>query len=260
MNWQSYLGVALAAFAGLGNALGGWLVVRHFRTKPGLAMDAASPRGLNVLTQIGAGILLAITIMEFLPAAIQTIRPRAWAAPMILCGYMLVHLVEHAVVPLLQSSARAARGHGISTAAVLSAVVGLSVHSLFDGVAIGAAAHLSRLLGWLLFIAILSHKLPVGATVASIALTAGAEGHKALVAAALVGAASPIGAMLVYALAPSQTGIAFGIGAGVMLYVAASELIPAENATQDKAVPCRVLAGVVLFAITQYLLKKAGLE
>lgn len=259
-NWQAFVGISLAAFAGAGNALGGWLVARHFRAKPELEFSDGRLNSLSALTQIGAGILLAVTIMEFIPTALDTVHPRAWAAPLVLFGYLLVHLAEHGVVPHLHADAGASPDSSISPTAVYSAVVGLSVHALFDGIAIGAAAHLSRSLGWLVFGAILSHKIPVGATVTSIALTAGMERRKAFLASVLLGAATPLGALLVFPLTPAQMGMAFGVGAGVMLYVSATELIPAENKVKNIAVPCRVIVGVCLFAATEYLLKMAGLE
>lgn len=258
--WQAFLGLALAAFAGAGNILGGWLVAHRFRAPPNPAFSVGRLNWLSALTQIGAGVLLAVTIIEFIPTALATVHPRAWAAPLILFGYLLVHLTEHAVVPHLHTKNATSSSNSVSPTAVYSAVVGLSVHALFDGIAIGAAAQMSRSLGWLVFAAILAHKLPVGATVASIALTAGMGGRKAFLASVALGAATPVGALLVRPLTPAQMGLAFGIGAGVMLYVAATELIPAENEVKNIAVPCRVIIGVCLFAVTEYLLKKVGLE
>jgi len=50
---------------------------------------------------------------------------------------------------------------------------GLSVHSLFDGVAIGSGFVVSSWLGWLIFLAIFLHKAPEGFTMASVMLAAG---------------------------------------------------------------------------------------
>ena len=52
-------------------------------------------------------------------------------------------------------------------------LVGLSVHALFDGVAIGSGFVVSNWLGWLIFLAILLHKAPEGFTMASVMLASG---------------------------------------------------------------------------------------
>jgi zinc and cadmium transporter len=49
----------------------------------------------------------------------------------------------------------------------------LAAHSLFDGVAIASGFVLSSWLGWIIFVAILLHKLPEGFTVASVMLASG---------------------------------------------------------------------------------------
>ena len=134
------------------------------------------------------------------------------------------------------------------------------VHSFFDGVAIGAAALLSSSFGWLVFAAILMHKVPVGATIASVTLSAGGSRRAAVGYAALVGAATVVGAVLVQPLHAAQAGAAVGIGAGVMIYVAATELIPAGSAQKKGIASVYVLSGVVLFAVTDFLVRKAGLQ
>jgi zinc transporter ZupT len=46
-------------------------------------------------------------------------------------------------------------------------MAGLSLHALFDGVAIGSGFLVSGWLGWLIFLAIFLHKAPEGFTMAS---------------------------------------------------------------------------------------------
>ncbi len=52
-------------------------------------------------------------------------------------------------------------------------LAGLSLHALFDGVAIGSGFLVSGWLGWLIFLAILLHKAPEGFTMASVMLASG---------------------------------------------------------------------------------------
>ena len=54
-----------------------------------------------------------------------------------------------------------------------SALVGLSIHTFFDGVSIASGFLVSVPLGFLIFCAVVLHKMPEGVTVASIALASG---------------------------------------------------------------------------------------
>ena len=252
------LALLLALFAGSANAAGGLLVALSLR---GNAAAGRSAKVLAALTQIGAGILIAVALLEFVPVTLDTMRPRVWAAPLILLGYLVVHLVEHTIVPYFSGKAEpkleAPTHH---TSAPYTLVLALMVHSFFDGVAIGAAALLSATFGWLVFAAILMHKVPVGATVASVLLSAGGSRNTAVGSAALVGTATVVGALLVRPLHAAQAGAAVGVGAGVMLYVAATELIPAGSTQKKGLASVYVLSGVMVFAVTDFLVRRAGLQ
>ena len=249
------LALTLALVAGSGNAAGGLLVVR---TLPGEDAVRRSSRLLAALTQVGAGILIAVALLEFVPTTLDTMRPRIWAAPLILLGYLLVHVVEYTIVPYWFGKREEAQAPRSSAPYTL--VIALMVHSFFDGVAIGAAALLSTTFGGLVFAAILMHKFPVGATIASVVLSAKGSRRAAVGSASLVGAATLVGALLVQPLHAAQAGIAVGIGGGVMIYVAATELIPAGSAQKKGLASIYVLSGVALFAATDFLVRKAGLQ
>ncbi len=65
--------------------------------------------------------------------------------------------------------------HRLTPAAGVSALLGLTLHTFFDGVAIASGFLVSGQLGILLFLAVLLHKLPEGVTIASVMLAGGAE-------------------------------------------------------------------------------------
>jgi ZIP family zinc transporter/zinc and cadmium transporter len=67
------------------------------------------------------------------------------------------------------------------------AVIGLGVHTLFDGVAIAAGYMVSPTLGGLLFLAVLVHKVPEGFTIASLLLAGGHSRATAIAAGGALG-------------------------------------------------------------------------
>ena len=244
----------LGLLAGAGNVLGGLLIARPW-AKAGHRQQSWSGIGLHSLMQIGAGFLLSVTVLETVPWSLSHTNPPSWGAPLILGGYLLIHLFEHTVAPHFHFGEETHETLMVSRGAAYSALFGLTVHSLFDGVAIGASVALSQSLGWLVSIAILLHKLPEGATCASIALAASLSRRTAFGAAAVLGLATLAGVALVCVGAGSiRMGAALAIAAGVTLYVSATDLIPHGNAENDKRMPLLVFAGVALFALTDWLI------
>ncbi|HEY3331259.1 MAG TPA: ZIP family metal transporter [Capsulimonadaceae bacterium] len=204
--------------------------------------------------QLGAGFLLAVTVLDTIPASLSTAQPARWGAPLVLAGYLLIHLFEHTIAPHFHFGEEVHSGE-VSRSAGYSALIGLTVHSLFDGVAIGASVTLSHSLGWLVFVAILLHKFPEGATCASIALAAGLGRRVAFIGCLILGAATLGGVATVALWTNVPTGSALAVAAGVTLYVAATDLIPHGNAETDKRMPMLVFAGVGLFVLTDLLLQ-----
>ena len=104
-------------------------------------------------------------------------------------------------------------------------MLGLTLHTFFDGVAIASGFLVSGRLGILLFLAVLLHKLPEGVTIASVMVAGGQSRARAVGAAAVLGGATVLGVLLTEQVAPlARHGLA--LSAGVTLYVAASNLVP----------------------------------
>src|SRR5689334_25353915 len=106
--------------------------------------------------------MLAVAIVELLPAALS--RGGNLAPGLVLAGYLAVHLTQHTVTPHFHFGEET---HHVHAVAGTSALVGLLLHTLFDGVAIASGFLVRPSLGVLLFLAILLHKLPEGVTISS---------------------------------------------------------------------------------------------
>ena len=211
-------------------------------------------RWLRYFVALGAGFMLAAVLLKLVPESTR-LEPRA--PVLILAGYLLVHLFEHTVAPHFHFGEETHHDHhrGRTTA---SALLGLTVHSFFDGVAIGSGFLIEPALGLLLFGAIVLHKAPEGFAIASVVLAAHGTRGQALGAAWLVGVASIVGALVMAGL-PAFVGPALALSAGVTLYVAASDLVPEVNKEGGTRIALTVFAGVVLFYATERLLAAAGL-
>jgi zinc transporter ZupT len=216
-----------------------------------LAVTRRAARELNVIEHtvaFGAGFMLAVAIVELLPAALA--RSGELAPLLVLAGYLAVHLTQHTVTPHFHFGEET---HPVSSVAGTSALVGLLLHTFFDGVAIASAFLVGSQLGLMVFIAIFLHKLPEGVTIASLMLAGGQTGGRAIAAAALLGIATVIGVLLT-----DQVGFlithGLALSAGVTIYVAASNLVPEFQGKPGWKLPAAFFTGAGVFFLTKTLL------
>ena len=127
-----------------------------------------------------------------------------------------------------------------------------------DGVAIAAGFMIGPALGTVLFMAVLLHKVPEGFTIASIMLAGGQSRRAAVGAGALLGVLTLTGAAATTFLAAQHVAYALALSAGVTIYVAASDLIPEVNREGGPALGWTVFAGLVLFALADWLVSPLG--
>src|SRR3989454_3530428 len=134
-----------------------------------------------------------------------------------------------------------------------SALVGLLLHTFFDGVAIASAFLVRPTLGVMVFIAIFLHKLPEGVTVSSLMMAGGRSGGQAIGAAAMLGAATLAGVALTDRISfLVHHGLA--LSAGVTIYVAASNLVPEFQGKRGWKLPAAFFAGAAVFYFTKHIL------
>jgi ZIP family zinc transporter/zinc and cadmium transporter len=210
------------------------------------------------LIALGAGFMLALVMIDLLPESIENIGETAplW----MLIGFSVIHFVEHTVVKHLHFGEET-HSHvhvTVSKVASYSAFWGLFIHAFFDGLAISAGMYYDFSLGILIFIAILLHKFPEGLTIASIMLASQQTRQTALKATAGIAAGTMLGIFMIFFLQnvdPKITGHAFAFSAGAALYVAASDLIPEINRSDNRILSLVVFVGMVLYYASGVLMR-----
>ena len=205
---------------------------------------------LRFAVAVGAGFMLAAAFVRMLPETTNV--PHAFL--FVLIGYFGVHLFEHTVAPHFHFGEEVHEDALVRPSVGYLAVLGLGVHTLFDGVAIAAGFMKDWHLGIVLFLAVLLHKVPEGFTIGSIMLASGRSPAAALGAAAFLGVLTLAGAIGTMLIAEQAAGYALALSAGVTIYVAASDLIPEVNREGGPALGWTVFGGVVLFAVIDWLL------
>ncbi len=210
---------------------------------------AGSLRLIEHTVAFGAGYMLAVAIVEVLPEAFA--KSGRGAPLLVLLGYLAVHLTQHTVTPHFHFGEET---HPVHPVAAPTALVGLLLHTFFDGVAIASAFLVGPALGVMVFIAIFLHKLPEGVTIASLMLAAGQSGARALRAAALLGLATLTGVLMTDLLGfLASHGLA--LSAGVTIYVAASNLVPEFQGKPGWRLPAAFFSGAGALYLTKMILE-----
>lgn len=223
---QIPLALLLGIIAASANLLGGTLVAHR----------QWSHRYLKYFIAIGAGFMLATALLEMIP---ESVKLRSGAESyllgdtsvvfvLVLAGYFLVHLFEHTLAPHFHFGEETHHEEISHAHASYAALLGLVIHTFFDGVAIASGLLVSTWLGGVIFVAIFLHKIPEGFTVASLMLASGQSRKIAFVSSAILGGATLAGVGLMFVLR-STLADALPLAAGVTLYVASSDLIPEVN-------------------------------
>jgi ZIP family zinc transporter/zinc and cadmium transporter len=213
---HTLLALGLGLTAAAANVFGGYLIVRR-----------EWPRDyLKYFVALGAGFMLGVALLEMIPESFHLAGEASlvW----VLAGYFLVHFFEHTLAPHFHFGEETHVEEMAGEHVGYTALLGLMIHTFFDGVAIASGFLVSAWLGFVVFIAIFLHKLPEGFTVASLMLASGQSRRVSFLASAMLGAATLAGVLLMNLLR-AQVGYALPMSAGVTLYVAASDLMPEVN-------------------------------
>lgn len=205
---------------------------------------------LKYFMALGAGFMLATALVEMVPESLD-LRGRS-AGFLILLGYLVIHFFEHTVTPHFHFGEETHKDEFVHSHKSYSVLIGLIIHTFFDGIAIASGFIVSNWLGWIIFTAVFLHKIPEGFTVTSVMLASGQSRGLAWSASAILGAATLAGVM-VMALFRHQVAFGLPLSAGVTIYVAASDLIPEVNKEPGVRMALVVFVGVAfLFVLDSF--------
>lgn len=260
------MGVAilLTVIAGSATAIGGLIGVWGPHT---------SSRLLSAGVALSAGVMIYISLVELMPAALASVAKPWWVIVGFFSGAMFVLLVEflagwyspanrqrqvqsvtlhasQAPTPKVDHPRDPAR---LTRTAIIMAVV-LAAHNAPEGFVTLIYALQDPVLALPLVFAIAVHNIPEGIAVAVPMYHSTGNRLKAWGISAASGMAEPVGALVLYAIVgpfldASAFGVVNGVIAGIMVFISVHELIPLALATGKKtSVSLWVLLGMALMA------------
>jgi zinc and cadmium transporter len=193
-----------------------------------------------------SGVMLGAAFFHMLPEAFQGGGPRALF--LVPAGFVFLFVLERYVLVHVCEEPPDCAEHTHGSTMGLTAFIGLSSHTLFDGVALGSA--ITEGVGLTTFIAIAAHKIPSSLSLAALLQTEGRKSSSILAFVTVFGLMVPLGALLYFALDwlitfEAFAPLALAFSAGSFLYIAVSDLLPHVN-RHGRAERFRGVAGMVL--------------
>src|SRR5580765_2545774 len=237
--------LVLGLTAAAANAFGGAIIVQRNWER----------RYLRYFVALGAGFMLATALVEMVPESIE-MRGKP-AALLVLTGYLIIHFFEHTVTPHFHFGEETHHDEFVHSHNSYSVLLGLVIHSFFDGIAIASGFLVSNWLGWLIFLAVFLHKIPEGFTVGSVMLASGRSRRMAFISSVILGASTLLGVLTMRVLSP-MLHVGLPLSTGVTLYVAASDLIPEVNKEPGMKVALLVFVGVAVLLVLDYWFRGIG--
>lgn len=189
-----------------------------------------SQKNIALLLSFSGGVLLGAVFFHMIPETGKLLAD-SLGLP-ILAGFLLIFILERFVfVHACEESECDIHQMG------LPAFLGISLHSLLDGIALGAGLIIPQL-GPVIFLAIIIHKMPDGISISTILLAAGWHRRKVAILNLLFSLTTPIGALIAYfflrALSEEAVAVAIGISAGTFLAIATADILPQVHRIEQR--------------------------
>lgn len=260
MDVSANVGVALAltAIAGLSTGIGS--AIAYFIRKPKIIY-------LSFSLGVSAGVMIYISFMELLPAALETVG-EIWGLAAFFIGIGVIGLIDM-LIPEPENPHEFAgidepavvhkeNSHLMRTGLFMALAIG--IHNFPEGLATFASALGNLKLGVFIAIAIAIHNIPEGIAVSVPIFYATGNKNKAFFYSFLSGVSEPVGAIVGYLiLLPFLTPVflagLMAFVAGVMIYISLDELLPmAHRYGHGHLVIAGIVSGMFIMAVSLLLL------
>jgi ZIP family zinc transporter len=223
-------------------------------------------RFLSVSLGFSAGVMIAVSFAELLPEAEKNLGGAMGAHGSFMTilylalGLALAALIDIAIPENGSCNNKAASKKGKSPQSSLLhmgivTAVAITVHNFPEGIATFMAGYADIRIGLPVALSIALHNIPEGIAVAVPVFYGTGSRAKAFLTSALSGLSEPLGALLAYfCLAPFMNagtlGAVFAAVAGIMLYIAFTELIPAsESYSRPRTSVAGIISGALVMLI-----------
>ncbi len=208
-------------FGTIGTTLGGLI---------GIFSKRNSNKFLSFVLAFASGLMLAVICFDLIPHSMEISSIYTTILGIVL-GIIIMIFCDNIVQKKFNTKSVSNRNAGLlKTGIVVS--IGLALHNIPEGLAIGSGFDASTTLGFSLAIAICLHDIPEGISMAIPMKNGGMKPWKVMIYVILSGIATGIGALIgaiIGNISEQVIAICLAFAAGAMLYIVSGELIPESN-------------------------------
>lgn len=222
-----------------------------------LSNERWTKRNSIYIISVAAGVLITTAFSHLLPESIELTQDSksVFTSPyfFLLIGFGVFYILEQIIV--IHTCAE--ENCDIHSFGIM-ATIGITLHSLIDGIIIGVGFEVDFKIGIISTLAVLLHEVPEGIFTLGILLHAEMSKKKAVFYTFIVALATPLGALVSYFFIKNISSLLLGnllaLAAGTFLYIAASDLIPQTHKISRKAnIPLVILGGAFIFWVSNLL-------
>ena len=205
---------------------------------------------LHLLLGFAAGVVLGVVAFDLWPETLEQSRRAGGsghgALLAVIAGFVLLHGLRRLAVHRHADAHDAVPAERRERAAGLAAAWPLIGHSVVDGIGIGLAFQVSASVGITVAIAVIAHDFCDGLNTVSLMLRHRHSVRGALRMLALDALAPLLGvaATLAFSVPPQLLAPTLGVFAGFLLYIGATDLLPAAYGRAGRAAAALQLAGL----------------
>lgn len=218
----------------------------------GISFQRASNKLLSFILEIASGLMTSIICFDLIPESLHITNITITLIG-IIAGIILMFGCSNFISNYIKSHHLFKNNTLLKTGLIIS--LGLAIHNLPEGLAIGAGFNSSTTLGLKLAIAIALHDIPEGISISLPLNSGGMSKNKAIIITFVSGISTGIGALIgAYIGNISLLFISFSLSfaAGAMLYIVSCELIPeSQKIYSGKITSLGYISGIILGIFSQ---------
>lgn len=213
-------------FGTIGTTIGGII---------GCSLKRHSNKFLSFILSFAAGLMMAVICFDLIPESLGIssiieviIGITSGIIIMIFCDVIVDKKFNNKEIT--NKNLNKTTNNLLKTGIIVS--IGLAIHNIPEGLAIGSGFEASTKLGFSLALAICFHDIPEGISMAVPMKNGGMKAYKIMFYVILSGIATGVGALIgsiVGKISEQIIAIALSFAAGAMLYIVSGELIPESN-------------------------------
>lgn len=213
-------------FGTIGTTIGGII---------GCSLKRHSNKFLSFILSFAAGLMMAVICFDLIPESLG-ISSIVEVIIGIIFGIIIMILCDLIVDKKFNNKEISNKNLNKTTYNLLKTgiivSIGLAIHNIPEGLAIGSGFDASTKLGFSLALAICFHDIPEGISMAMPMKNGGMKAYKIMFYVILSGIATGVGALIgsiIGKISEQIIAIALSFAAGAMLYIVSGELIPESN-------------------------------